>query len=267
MSRLGKLGAFGRHGLRLATSYKLAFATRYVSMSVSLVFFYYLDQLFQQQNVQVVQQGSYFAFLLIGSAMSKYLDLGMRSFSQNLRDEMLWGTIEPLLATATPASLALLGPSIWMLAEGTVLLFLQLGLGALAGADFSQANWLSALLVIGASITCILCYAILSAAFTLIFKRSDPVNWLVGSIAYVFSGVFFPVTVFPPALRWVSYLLPFTYAIRGLRGALMEGLPPGEIWLDIAVPLGFGIVLLPCSLWAMRAALRKLKQTGELSHY
>jgi ABC-2 type transport system permease protein len=117
------------------------------------------------------------------------------------------------------------------------------------------------------SVACLLCYGILSAAFTLVFKRSDPVNWLIGSTAYVFSGVYFPIDLLPPLLRVVSYALPFTYAVRGLRGALMEGRTILQLRVDLLALLGFTAVLLPLSLWAMRRAIEHLKRTGELSHY
>jgi ABC-2 type transport system permease protein len=262
-----KLLAFARHGFTLAWSYKLNFASRYVASIVSVLFFYFLDQMFRRANVQVVEGGSYFAFLLIGGAFSRYLDVGMRSFAESLREEMLMGTLEPLLATATPVRLALLGPSIFMLIEGTLLVLFQLIAGALFGADFSRANWLSAIVVVGVSVASLLCWGVLSAAFTVVFKRSDPINWLVGAIAYVFSGVFFPVSILPPLLQIVSYLLPFTYALRGLRAALMSGATLPDLLPDLLPLLAFTAVLLPLALWSLRVAVRYLKRTGELAHY
>ncbi len=267
MSALAKLSTFTGQGFRLAWSYKLNFASRYVAMIVSVLFFYFLDQMFTRAGVRVVEGGSYFAFLLIGGAFSKYLDVGMRAFAETLREEMLMGTLEPLLATATPTRLALLGPSAFMLIEGTLLVFFQLIAGALFGADFSRANWLSAIVVVLFSIASLLSWGVLSASFTLVFKRSDPINWLVGAIAYVFSGVFFPVSILPPILQVVSYLLPFTYALHGLRGALLGSAEVADLIPDLLPLLAFTAVLLPLSLWSMHAAIRHLKRTGELAHY
>ena len=261
-----KLRIFVGHGFRKAISYKLNFAAHYISMFISVFFFYFLDQLFTQSSVQIVSGGSYFAFLLIGGAFSRYLDLTMRAFAENLREEMLQGTLEPLLVTATPTVVVLLGPSLLLL-EGTVLIFVQLLLGTWLGADFSQANWLSMALVALLSLSSLLSYGILSAAFTLIFKRSDPLNWFIGATAYLFSGVYFPITVLPPVLRVVSYALPFTYAIDGLRGALMRGDAPLALRGNLLALLGFTVVLLPLSIWALQAAIRYLRRTGELTHY
>ncbi len=104
-------------------------------------------------------------------------------------------------------------------------------------------------------------------AFTIVFKRGDPVVMFISQIAYVFSGVFFPIAIFPPGLRVISYLLPFTYALRALRGALMTGASLSDLVLDVAILLGFAVVLIPLSIWALRSAIRRMKDTGELMHY
>ncbi|RMG88997.1 MAG: ABC transporter permease [Chloroflexi bacterium] len=262
-----KLLALITHNFRLAWAYKLNFVTRYLGMIVSVLLFFFLDQLLRQSGTGKVEGGTYFTFLLIGGAFSRYLELSSHAFSANLREEMLRGTIEPLLVTATPTTLALLGPSSWMLIEGTLLVIIQLVVGAVVGADFSQANWLTALLILGVSLTSLLSYGIFSAAFVIVFKRGDPINWFVNSVAYVFSGVFFPITLLPPWLRIISYALPFTYALRALRGALMRGEGVRQLWPDLLVLAGFTAVLLPVSFWFMRYAIHYLKETGELTHY
>lgn len=260
---LTKLLALIRHNFRLAWSYKLNFATRYLSVVVSVLLFYFLDRLLNAE----VDGGTYFTFLVIGGAFSRFLELSSHAFSANLRDEMLMGTIEPLLVTATPTIVALLGPSSWMLIEGVLLVLFQLVLGTAVGADFSQANWATAVVVLLVSLASLLSYGVISAAFVIVFKRGDPMNWFINSVAYVFSGVFFPVALLPPWLRAISYVLPFTYALRALRAALMRGANLAQVGGDLLVLLGFTAVLLPLSLWFMRYAVRYLQNSGELAHY
>ncbi|MBK7896034.1 MAG: ABC transporter permease [Anaerolineaceae bacterium] len=262
-----KLLALITHNFRLAWAYKLNFVTRYLGMIISVLLFFFLDQLLQRGGAGQVEGGTYFTFLIIGGAFSKFLELSSHAFSANLREEMLQGTIEPLLVTATPVTLALLGPSSWMLLEGVLLVLIQLGVGTAVGADFSQANWGTAVLVLLVSLSSLISYGIFSAAFVIVFKRGDPMNWFINSVAYVFSGVFFPVELLPAWLRIISYALPFTYALRALRGALMRGETIAEVGGDLLVLGGFTAVLLPLSLFALRYAIRHLKQTGELAHY
>lgn len=232
-----------------------------------MLLFFFLDRLLQRSGSATVNGGTYFTFLIIGGAFSKYLELASHAFSANLREEMLRGTIEPMLATATSITAVLLGPSSWALIEGTLLAISQLLIGMAVGADFSQANWGAALIVLLISMVSLLSYGIFSVAFVVVFKRGDPINWFINSVAYVFSGVFFPIELLPPWLRIISYALPFTYALRALRGSLMRGEGIAEIGLDLLILLAFTAVLLPLSLFALRYAIRYLKERGELVHY
>ncbi len=265
-----KLLAFTEHGWRLAVSYRLAFVSRYISMLTSIVFFYFLAQVFQGSSAAVLRNygGDYFAFLLLGGAFSVYLSLCLRIFSEHLREELLLGTLEPLVVTATPMTLSLLGPSIWSVLEGTFIAVLQLAIGALVlGANFSHANWLSVGVVSMISIVCLVSWGVVSAAFTIIFKRSDPINWLVGAITYVFSGVFFPVTVLPQWLQAISYLIPLTYALEAMRGAMLVGRTLGELGVPLVALIVFTLVLLPLSIITLQRAINYLRETGSLSHY
>lgn len=264
---LYKAGIFIQHGFQLAASYKLEFASRYVAMIAGVALFYFIDVLLQGSGTNQVENSSYFAFALVGGAFLRYLTAGMRAFALTLREEMLMGTLEPILVTATPTTVSLIGPSFWALIEGTVLMFMQLFIGWLLGVDYSQANWVSTFVVLLVSIGTITCFGILAASFTIIFKRGDPVSWAVNSVAYVLSGVYFPITVLPSGLRFFAYLLPPTYTLRALRGALLQGQSVTQLLPDILALLGFTAVLLPLSIVAMRYAVSYLKQTGNLTHY
>jgi ABC-2 type transport system permease protein len=234
---------------------------------VSILVYYFLDILLQLSGQTVIREGSYFTFALIGGAFIRYLILISQAFSVNLREEMLVGTIEPLLVTATPTTIAILGSSLWWLIQATVIFLGQMLVGGLIGADYSQANWTSVVVILLISVVSFVSYGILSAAFTIVYKRGDPVVMFISQIAFVFSGVFFPIAIFPPWLRIISYLLPFTYALRALRGALMAGASLVDLALDVAILLGFAVVMIPLSIWALRYAIRRMKDTGELMHY
>ncbi len=262
-----KINAFLRYGMAIAWSRKLALLSKYVSRILEIVFYFYLDRLLFHAGLREVEGGTYFTFLLIGGVFVRYLDAVMRAFSDSLREQVLVGATEPILATPNRLSLSLLGPSFWTLIEDTVLLLAQFLIGSLVGADFSQANWLSVSMILLVSLLCVLSIGVLVAAFTVRFKRSDPLQWLSRTVTQVFSGVFFPVSVFPPALRVVSYVLPFTYAIQGLRKALMQGGSLAALAPELLVLAGFSVVLMPVSLWLLHASVRHVKRTGALLHY
>lgn len=265
---LPKLVAFVLKGYTLERSYRPNFFARYVEALTGVVFVYFLGKLFATPPAAVEAYGvDYFTFALVGTAFSQYFNIVFRQFALGLREEMLTGTVEPLLVTVTSPTLALLGGSLWTVLEGLVILFFQLGLGWLLGARFGDANWAVALLVTLLALVSFSAWGIASAGFVLIFKKGDPIAWLVAGTTFIFGGVYFPVTLLPPWLRIISYLLPVTYALEAIRGALFLGSTLRELLLPLAALTAFMVVLLPVSLWLFRHAIGRARRDGSLAHY
>jgi ABC-2 type transport system permease protein len=66
------------------------------------------------------------------------------------------------------------------------------------------------------------------------------------------SGVFWPLESVPGVLRPISYLLPLTYAVDGVRSVMVRGWGLAEIWPDLAVLLLFAMAMLALSVVLMR---------------
>jgi ABC-2 type transport system permease protein len=70
--------------------------------------------------------------------------------------------------------------------------------------------------------------------------------------AFLLSGVFWPLEAIPGWLRPVSYIVPVTYAVRGLRSVLLRGWGIGEIWLDLLILLIFAFVFLIAAVYSLK---------------
>jgi len=66
------------------------------------------------------------------------------------------------------------------------------------------------------------------------------------------SGVFWPIEAVPDLLRPVSYCLPLTYAVEGLRSVMIRGWGVGEVWLQLAVLVAFAAVMLLLSTYGLK---------------
>jgi ABC-2 type transport system permease protein len=265
-----KLWAFIKRGFLHASSYRLNFLGTYVGGLLSVVFFSVLAQFYgnSQPAALAPYGGDYFTFLLIGAAFARFLSLGLRHFGRELEHDLAAGTIEPVMVTATSPGLALLGPSLWILVEGVILLVMQLALGvSLFGANFSHANWPAALVLTGLTLLALSGWGFLSAAFVLMFKRAEPLSWLVDVTLFMLAGVYFPIQVIPAGLRVFAYLLPLSYALEGLRYALMRGETLGQLWSYAAILLGFTVLLLPTGIWGFQRAIDRVRRGGGLGHY
>ena len=128
-------------------------------------------------------------------------------------------------------------------------------------------NWPGAAAVFALTALCFLSVGILSASFLLVYKMGNPLSWIFGSVSGLLGGIVFPVAILPSGIRWLSYLLPVTYSLDGMRKSLLASAGFGSILPDIGALAAFNAVLLPLSLVAFRLAVRKAKRDGTLTHY
>ncbi len=56
-------------------------------------------------------------------------------------------------------------------------------------------------------------------------------------------GVIWPVEQMPDYLQWLSKVLPLTYAVDGLRDIMLAGKNLLDVWVELAVLIGFAVVI------------------------
>ena len=78
----------------------------------------------------------------------------------------------------------------------------------------------------------------------------------------VVSGVYYEVTVLPEWMQWIAKISPATYALRGIRDAIMNG--AGLAWHDVWPLLVIGAVSVPLGLFVFRTGERYAKRHGKL---
>lgn len=85
-------------------------------------------------------------------------------------------------------------------------------------------------------------------------------NWLLG-------GAYYPVEILPRWLHVLSYVLPITYSLKGLRLALLSGAGFRQLSPYFLTLILFIVVLMPFSLVSFSFAVKKAKEDGALIHY
>ena len=87
----------------------------------------------------------------------------------------------------------------------------------------------------------------------------EPVTWITDVLARIFSGVYYPITVIPHSIRFVSYLIPHTYALGGIRQIMLNGntLMDRSVYIDTFIMLGFCTVFMILGIRMLNRALIK----------
>ena len=265
----GVFPAFLRRDLREALTYKFSFVSSVLGILLSSATFYFVAQLVPRGAPSLGPfGGDYFAFAVVGVAFAGLLGMFQEGLSAVVRGAQVSGTLEALLVTPVPLPAVLFGSSLYSLLFQIVRTALHLGVAmAFFGLTLGRVNVAGVLAVGALTILCFLSVGVLSASFILVYKTGNPFSWVLGTVSGLLGGVVFPVSLLPPWIRWVSSLLPVTYALDGMRRSLLASASFAEVLPDVAALAIFNAVLLPLSLVAFRLAVRKAKKDGTLSHF
>lgn len=134
----------------------------------------------------------YFSFSLVGMALALFLRTGLGCFSESLREEQLAGTPKAVMSTPTSLTTIVLSSFLWRFLFTSLAVLSILGTGLVFGVSCAEANWGAAALIYVFTIASFASLDIISASFTIVFKRGDPVNWAVSSLSVLLGGVFTP---------------------------------------------------------------------------
>lgn len=265
-----KILAFILRDLAIASTYKLSFFFRFFGIFFSILIFYFINRLFGEAASPHLEAygGDYFSFVLIGLAFYGYMWVGLRSFSSIIRREQMLGTLEAMLVTPTNISVIVFSSSLWNFLSTSLGVIVYLLVGkVLFGIEIGNVNLPAVIILLTLTILTFSSLGIISASFILAYKQGDPVTGLFTSVSSLFGGVFFPVTVLPAGLQNISYVLPITYSLRGVRLALLQGYSLEALIPEISVLLIFTAIFLPLGIVSFNYAVKKAKTDGTLTHY
>jgi ABC-2 type transport system permease protein len=264
------IAAFVRRDFLAERSYRLSFALGALATLANLAVFYFIGKLFGGQLAPHLAPygGGYFAYVFTALAFFGYIGTGAGSYAGRLRQEQTQGTLEASLSTPLGIAPFLAALTAWNFLFATF----ELAVYALAGAfifrlDLHAANWPAAALVFALSALCFAALGILSSCFVVLFKRGNPLAWVLNNFEGLLGGVYFPVTVLPGWLLAVSNLLPVTYAVRAFQAAVHGGAGLSALRADLGALFLFDLILVPGSVWLFSLAVKRARRTGTLGEY
>jgi len=251
-------------------SYKFAFLLQFFNMFISTAIFFFLSKLIGNVGKTYLEPygGNYFSFVLIGVAFYSYLGVSMRSLTGTIRRGQMLGTLEALLVTQTEIPTIVFSSSIYSFIWASLRVAVYLIMGAfIFGVNLSNTNLAGAFVMLFLTIISFSSLGIISASFIMVLKKGDPVGWLFTGVSGLLGGLYYPISVLPDWLQMFSYLLPVTYALEGMRLAVLKGYSLMELMPNVLALLVFSVIMLPFSMLAFGFAVRKAKKDGTLTQY
>ena len=269
VARLRVPWAFVVRDFRIETSYKIGFLLRIAAALVNIVVYYFIARVFGGAAAPYLQDygGNYFAFVIIGVAFSDYLWLGINALGSSIREGQSTGTLELMLLSPTRIATVLVSSTLWSYLFASISVVVYLIGGAALGIEFDNANVPFALLSLAIAVVSFNALGLFSAALIILMKRGDPFGWLIRVSSVVLGGVFYPMSVMPAWLRFLSLGLPLTHALELIRRSLLNGEGWAELRGELLMLTALTVVLFPLGLLACRVAIRIARTDGSLSHY
>jgi ABC-2 type transport system permease protein len=266
MSALAAAIGVVRRDLSIFASYRTAFATQILANLFSLTLFYYISRL-----VTIGEFGSpdeYFAYAVIGILT---LDIAISTLvfpPTMLRQELVAGTFERLVLSPFGALASVCAMAVFPVLWAIVRAMLSVAVAAVVfGLPISGPEaFLAVPVALLAAISFIPFGLMIAGAVLLIKQALGAGNWIVAGIS-ILAGFYFPIALLPDWLQWASDVQPFTPAVELMRN-LVVGTPMSEsAWGALLQLVLFTAVLLPISVWSLRAALRTSRRRGTIIEY
>jgi ABC-2 type transport system permease protein len=204
--------------------------------------------------------------LLVGAVVWAYLGIIFEILTETVAWERWEGTIEYTFMAPLSRPIHLFGMGLFAIVYGVVRAVLLFGVVALFfDLDLSHADFVAALVVLLVASIPFIGIGMMTAVLPLISpEKGTQLGFIAQGLLLVVSGVYYPVDVLPEWMQLLATISPATYALDGMRDAIVEGqglsTMGDEIWPLVVI----GIVSIPLGLEVFRRGERYAKKHGKL---
>nr|KJR73449.1 MAG: ABC transporter [Thermoproteus sp. AZ2] len=249
-------------GYKVWASYRTQVALNVVNWVIPLFIYYFMGVAFHLLKYTP----DYLGFITVGIAFQGYFSSAITTLAGRIRNEELIGTLEYYIAAPLSPLSLMAYSSLWGLAINAVPTALTLAVGAALGVRFA-VDPLSAAAVLALYIASSLGLNLIAGAVVLIVKQGNPVALFASVASNLLGGTVFPVSALPPWLRYVSYALPLTWGLDGLRAAMLSAAPIPAIAQYIAPLAALAAAYLGVGVALTRYAYYKIMREGTVAMY
>jgi ABC-2 type transport system permease protein len=213
-----------------------------------------------------IDVGRVTTILLVGAVVWAYLGIIFEILTETVAWERWEGTIEYTFMAPLSRPIHLFGMGLFAIVYGIIRAILLFGVVALFfDVNVGGANFLAALVILLIASIPFIGIGMMTAVLPLISpEKGTQLGFIAQGILLVVSGVYYPVSVLPEWMQWLATISPATYALDGMRDAILEGDGITMMWDEIWPLIVIGFVSIPLGLEVFRRGERYAKQHGKL---
>jgi ABC-2 type transport system permease protein len=261
---------------KIFLSYKTWVITETLSTVASIAMYSFMGIQVDANRFVLVGYGdtSWLAFALIGVATANYLWMCISRISHSLQHEVAEGTLEPIVSSMIKLRSYIIGQSIrgFLVSSYFMVGALLIGIFVLKVPLIVTAETVFSFFVI--LIMMIVSYAgigIMAAGIILVYKKGDPMTFLLASITEFLGGVLFPLNYLQgyPILYGLTWIMPYTYALDAARRVFLLGatLTSPIVFNDLIILVIFTIIFIPVGLRTFKWGMDRIRREGTVATY
>jgi ABC-2 type transport system permease protein len=204
--------------------------------------------------------------LLVGAVVWAYLGIIFEILTETVAWERWEGTIEYTFMAPLSRPIHLFGMGLFAIVYGVIRAIMLFAVVALFfHLELANANFAAALIVLVVASISFIGIGMMTAVLPLISpEKGTQLGFVAQGVLLVVSGVYYPVSVLPEWMQWLAKISPATYALDGIRDAIINGAGISAMWPDIWPLILIGIVSVPLGLEVFRRGERYAKRHGKL---
>jgi ABC-2 type transport system permease protein len=272
MSFLRLLWAFIVRDAKVAASYRVQFFFQAAGVFSVCVSFFFLSLMMKRVEPGISSLskygGSYFGFVIVGAAMSTYLDSSLRSFAGAIRQAQMTGTLEAMLTTRATVGPVVAGCGVYTLIFTTFRTLLYFVFAAfLFEVPIFWGTWPHVALILGLTVTSTMALGIFAAGFIVWFKQGDPVTTAISGLSWLLSGILYPKEILPGWVQRVADFLPMTHTLESMRLSLLTGASASSSERSAAYLLAYSAIGIPLAVVWFKFSVNRAKVSGSLARY
>lgn len=258
-----KFLAFLRKDIQIALSYRFN-----LLLQLILIIFIFSLIFFSAVTDNVGLENSEFFKILVGIALIDFMFSSMSVFSREVRFAQTYGTFEALILTKTSILTILLSSYALTFSRSVLRIFLYILIGKfIFGVEIALSNIPIFLSLVFYNSIPFIGIGLCAAAFIILYKVGNVVNFFVGISSIFFSGIFFSLDAMPENFANVSNNLPLTIGLDIAQQALLNNFEPNEAFPKLLKVLYMSVFFLSTGILLVYYSLKEAKINGNLNYY
>jgi len=204
--------------------------------------------------------------LLVGGVIWSFLGIIFEILTETVAWERWEGTIEYTFMAPLSRIVHLGGMGVFAVLYGVIRSAMLFGVIAFFfDLEMPNADFISALVVLGVASISFIGLGMMTAVLPLISpEKGSQLGFIAQGMLLVVSGIYYPVEVLPTAMQWLAKISPATYALEGIRNAILEGDGISRMGDEILPLVVIGAISIPAGMVVFRWGERYAKRHGKL---